>query len=515
MTTLLVLLTSSAVSCWLLTPWIARLAVYYGVVDRPDGHRKLHVYSTPLGGGLAVFISLVLATGLAYLAPDPWPSVLRQEIKHLGSLLAAALLLVIVGLVDDRYQLRGRHKLLGQLIAALILVSSGWVIRGFTLFEVQVDLGLLAVPFTLFWLLGAINSLNLIDGIDGLATTVGLVLSLTVATMALLTDHGDVQIVAMALAGSLLGFLWYNFPPAKIFLGDAGSMLIGLLIGALAMKGSFKGVATAALAAPLAVWAIPIFDCGAAIIRRKLTGRSVYTTDRNHLHHRLAARLGSNLWALGLIGLCCLGTCAGALLSVHMQSDLIALVVALSIVAILVATRLFGHVELLLLASQAKSLARSLVRFNPSGNLTYEATVRLQGSQQWELLWESLTEFADKLNLRRIQLNVNQPASQEGYHASWERPCKSDQQHLWHTEIPLFASGRLIGRLLVTGEPNGASSCQLIESLMDLLQPMEARFSELAVAGKGPPRAAIDDTVIQTFAIAPLDAEGFDVTPAT
>ncbi len=505
MTTLLVVFAIGTVSCWLLTPWIAKLATYWGVVDRPDGYRKLHGHCTPLGGGLAVLVSLVLATVLVYLAPDPWPSVLRQETNHLGALLAAAVVLVVVGLIDDRYQLRGRHKLLGQLIAVLILVSSGWVIRGFSLFDLQVELGLLAVPFTMFWLLGAINALNLIDGIDGLATTVGLVLSLTVATMALLTQHADVQIVALALAGSLLGFLWYNFPPAKIFLGDAGSMLIGLLVGALAMKGSFKGAATAALAAPLAVWAIPIFDCGAAVLRRKLTGRSVYTTDRNHLHHRVAARLGSNLRALGIISLCSLGTCAGALLSVHMQSDLVALVVALSVVGILIATRLFGHVELLLVASRAKSLARSLVRFNPVGDRTYEATVRLQGSRQWDLLWDSLTEFADKLNLRRIQLNVNQPSSQEGYHASWERPCKIDPQHLWHTEIPLFAGERLIGRLHVTGERNGASACQLIESLMDLLQPMEARFLELAVSDNTPAAPVQNNTVVQSFTTVPRD----------
>jgi UDP-GlcNAc:undecaprenyl-phosphate GlcNAc-1-phosphate transferase len=506
MTTLLTVLLVGAVSSWLLTPWVARLAAYCDVVDRPDGHRKLHGQATPLGGGLAVFIALVLAILLVCLAPSPWPNVLWQEAWQLAALLLASLVLVVVGLVDDRYQLRGRHKLLGQLIAVLILVSSGWVIRSFSLFDVHVDLGLLAVPFTMFWLLGAINSLNLLDGIDGLATTVGLVLSLTVATLALLTHHADVQIVAIALAGSLLGFLCHNFPPARIFLGDAGSMLIGLLVGALAMKGSFKGAATAALAAPLAVWAIPIFDCGAAVIRRKLTGRSVYTTDRNHLHHRVVARLGSNVWALGLIGLCCLVTCAGALLSVHMRNDLLALVACLSIAGILIATRLFGHVELLLLASRAKSLARSLVRFDTSDDRTYEATVRLQGSREWDLLWDSLTEFADKLNLRRIQLDVNQPSSQEGYHACWERPCGTDPQHLWHTEVPLFASERSIGRLLVTGEPNGASSCQLIESLMDLLQPIEARFLELA-ASKDTPAPHLGEPLVQTFSIDPLNGE--------
>ena len=119
-------------------------------------------------------------------------------------------------------------------------------------------------------------------------------------------------VVAAVFVGSLLGFLPFNYPPAKMFLGDAGSMLIGLVVGSLAIGGTMKGPATVAMAAPLAIWALPIFDSVAAILRRKLSGRSIYATDRGHLHHRLMAVFGKNTRVLAVVAVCCAFTCAGA-----------------------------------------------------------------------------------------------------------------------------------------------------------------------------------------------------------
>src|SRR5437868_2212657 len=153
----------------------------------------------------------------------------------------------------------------------------------------------MAVPVTLFLLLGAIGSLNLIDGMDGLLSTVGVLVSLAVAGMAVMGGHWLAACAAVALAGALLGFLRYNFPPATIFLGDSGSMLIGLVLGVLAIKSALKTPTTVALMAPAVLLTIPIFDTFAAILRRKLTGRSIYSTDRGHLHHCLLSR-GLSRW---------------------------------------------------------------------------------------------------------------------------------------------------------------------------------------------------------------------------
>jgi UDP-GlcNAc:undecaprenyl-phosphate GlcNAc-1-phosphate transferase len=257
------------------------------------------------------------------------------------------------------------------------------------------------------------------------------------------------------------------------------------LVGALAIRGSFKGPALVALAAPLAVCAIPILDSAAAIVRRKLTGRSIYSTDRGHLHHCLMAALKSNMCVLVLVGLCCAATCGGALIGLYLRSDVIPLGAVLSVVAALAAARLFGHVELHLVASRAKAMGVSLfLRADESegSQAAHKAAIRLQGSRQWDTLWRSLTEFANKLRLHSINLDVNLPAAQEGYHASWRRRTRRESQELWRTEIPLFAENRVIGRLIVAGERADASACEVIDRLMDLLQPLEHQLVALALS---------------------------------
>ena len=465
----------------LITPLVRRLALRFDLVDQPDGHRKLHSNTVPLGGGVAVFAGLCLAVLLAMAVPQPWQRLLLKQGPDLLAMLAAGGLIVAVGLIDDRYGLRGRHKLAGQIAAALILIGRGLVIQKVALFGSEIPLGLLSVPFTMFWLVGAINALNLIDGIDGLATTVGVILSATIGALALWHDHQAAAVVALALSGSLLGFLGYNFPPAKIFLGDAGSMLIGLVVGALAIKSSLKGPATVALAAPLAVLTIPILDSTAALMRRKLTGRSMYATDRAHLHHRLLDLFGSGRKTLVWIALFCACTSVGALLSTYAKNDLLALITAASVVAILVVTRVFGHVELLLLGSRLKSVGLSMVNLrSTTRGQSRQASIRLQGNRPWEMLWTTLTEFAEKLRLSGIRLNVNSPADREGYHASWERPTRGPADGTWRMEIPLLSQEQVVGRLVIVGEPGNDSICEVVTQLLDLLQPFETQFQTLA-----------------------------------
>jgi UDP-GlcNAc:undecaprenyl-phosphate GlcNAc-1-phosphate transferase len=327
-----------------------------------------------------------------------------------------------------------------------------------------------------FWLLGAINSLNLLDGIDGLATTIGIILCATIAIIAVGFTQPAVAVVAAVFVGSLVGFLPYNFPPAKMFLGDAGSMLIGLVVGSLAIGGSMKGPATVAMAAPLAIWALPIFDSLAAIMRRKLSGRSIYATDRGHLHHRLMAVFGKNTRVLGVVAVCCAVTCAGALVSILMKNDLIALISILVVLCILVATQVFGHIELVMLISRIKTFVLSMVR---SGDRQY--VFRLQGSRDWNLMWQSVIEYAEKLNLIEVKLDVNLAALQEGFHASWRRPSRTEKAQRWSAEVPLFAGEHVIGRLSVCGNrPAGMSSCETVNQLMELLEPLESEIVALA-----------------------------------
>ena len=197
----------------------------------------------------------------------------------------------------------------------------------------------------------------------------GIILSCTIAAMSVVTGNHGVAIIAMVFAGSLLGFMRFNFPPASIFLGDTGSMLIGLVVGALAIRGSLKGAGTVLLAAPLAVWTIPIFDSVAAVLRRKLTGQSIYATDRGHLHHRLLNLLGSNRKVLGWVAFCCAVISFATLVGLVLKDDRIMFLTCFAVVAIFIVTGVFGRVELLLVGTGLRKVGPHVGRAPSSGEI--------------------------------------------------------------------------------------------------------------------------------------------------
>lgn len=404
-------------------------------------------------------------------------------------LLGASILICIVGVVDDFVGLRGHYKLAGQIVAALILIGSGLVIRKIALFDQSFEMGILAVPFTLFWLLGAINAINLLDGIDGLAASIGIVLCLTLAAMAFI--HGAFfeteMFIALALAGSLAGFLRFNFSPASIYLGDSGSMLIGLVVGAIAIKCSFKEAATVGLAVPFALWAIPILDSAAAIVRRKLTGRSLFATDRGHLHHTLLLRGWSVRKSVIFISLICVATCGSALLSFQLRNELIAWSAILGVVGFLMVMGIFGRVELALVRDRVRSKTRGFSKRN--GTPIHESRIQLQGSRQWDHLWTALIESAEEYNLTRIELVLNLPALNEGFYANWSCPGTVEEEISWRLESPLVVAGREVGSLLVMGATPHGSSLGHVGRIADFLEPVEESICKV-VAELSQPAAA-------------------------
>jgi UDP-GlcNAc:undecaprenyl-phosphate GlcNAc-1-phosphate transferase len=472
------------------------IAPRLGLTDRPDGRRKLHRAAMPLGGGAAVFAATVTVLAALFVVPNPWREVLCRNLSNTIALLEAAVVIVLVGLVDDRRQLRGRQKLAGQIFAISILVLNGLTIQRLSVFGHQFELGLLAIPFTYFWLLGAINSVNLLDGLDGLAALLGVILVATFAVLASMIGRPDVMIIAVVFTGALCGFLRFNFPPATIFLGDAGSMLIGLVVGTLAMQGSLKGPGTVLLAVPLAVLTLPILDSTAAILRRKLTGRSIYSTDRGHLHHRLMERLVSHRKVLLAVAICATATSVAGLFSVFMKNDLIALLVGCSVVIILAATGLFGRAEFALLWNRFRNMVRALVP-GLAGTSAEAASsaVRVQGSRRWDLLWEALTESVEKFHATRLHLDLDLPMIQESYDATWEKSDRSDREVSWRMEIPLVVGSIRVGSLNVTGQRNGVPICRDIEPLLEIVESIESQLSSLVEASRGP----ADETPVQVL----------------
>ena len=270
-----------------LTAAIRAAAGKFGVVDRPDGKRKLHDQPVPLWGGVAVYAATAIGLALALLGAGDTP-LLRLS----GLWMVAAGIVCLVGGIDDCFELSPRVKLALQVVSVLPIVCCGYYVDRIVVFGWAIELGWVGVPLTVLWLLGCINALNLLDGMDGLASIVGLSTAGMMGMIAANLGHTDVAAMAMILAAALAGFLVYNLPPASVFLGDSGSMVIGLSVGMLGMQGTLKTSATLAITAPAVVMTLPLFDVVAAIVRRQ-TFRPPHRPARSASHppSPLAARL--------------------------------------------------------------------------------------------------------------------------------------------------------------------------------------------------------------------------------
>lgn len=270
------------IATFFLTFPIRKLAIKLEIIDLPN-YRKIHKQPTPRLGGLAIFFGALL--GALYLQP--------QHI-HLQAIFLGAIVIVITGMLDDKYDIRPIVKLAGQLTAASFLISSGLIIERVTLpFIGMVELGFFSVLITVLWVVGITNAINLIDGLDGLATGVSTIALLSMFVMALI----DMQIIAaylsIVLIGANLGFLYHNFYPAKIYMGDTGSNFLGYMIAVISMLGLFKNVALFSFVIPIIILAIPIFDTLFAIIRRAYNKEKIMMPDNKHIHYQLL-RAGYN-----------------------------------------------------------------------------------------------------------------------------------------------------------------------------------------------------------------------------
>lgn len=463
----------------LAAPVSAALCRHLQIVDRPDGHRKLHSKIVPLTGGPTLLISVAaaVAAGIAW-QPDVLAAT-KGDAWFLCCLSLATAVLVTVGMLDDRFGLRGRQKLAGQIIAAAIMVPSGIEIRHVSIFGEPVSLGVFSVCFTVFWIVGAINALNLIDGVDGLASTTGIVLSLSIAAVTFL-QHGrnDGLLISLSLAGALCGFLVYNFPPARMFLGDSGSMLIGLILGTVALKCSVKQYTAVALIMPTAIWAIPIFDVAMAIVRRRLTGRSIYATDRGHLHHCLQRRGHTGGRLLLVVGTLCALTGVGAVASAFFDNEVYAIAAVITALSLLIISRSFGHTEMTLMAKRFRRVTVSMFTRRRHGDTLHHEQIRLQGHHEWTLLWDSLMHASVTQGLHFVELTINMPSAGEFYHATYRNSRSVDAHELWRCELPLIVDNFVIGHIRVEDAARG----QFTEWLSDLsrnLQPVQQTLHTL------------------------------------
>lgn len=268
---------------YVMTPPVKRFAEKVGAIDVPRDNRRVHDHPIPRMGGLAIFIGFVLS--LIFFVP--------MSTKVLG-LLVGSVIIAVMGGVDDIVSLNPWVKLAGQIVAALVAIRCGLVfdvISNPNIFaeETYIEIGWLSIPLTMLWIVGCTNAVNLIDGLDGLAVGVSAISSMTMLIVSLFVSEPVVSIILAALTGACLGFMPYNLNPAKIFMGDVGSQLLGFVLSTASIMGLFKLHAIITFFVPLLALALPLADTIFAFFRRILHGQSPFKADKGHFHHRLLA----------------------------------------------------------------------------------------------------------------------------------------------------------------------------------------------------------------------------------
>ncbi len=303
------------------TPLAIKIAPLIGAIDIPKDNRRMHSKAMPRFGGMAIYLG-TMASMIAFLPMD----------GKLMGILAGGTLIFIVGIVDDLKGMPAKVKLACQILCAFIL------------FEFSVRISFVANPFgegyfffpwwlslivTIIWIVGITNTINLIDGLDGLAAGIAFIASISISYTAYLSDRPEISLATLAIAGSALGFLPFNFNPAKIFMGDGGSLFLGFMLAGISVMGPMKGATIIATVVPMFVLALPIFDTVFAILRRLVNGRPIMEADKGHLHHRLmAVGLGQKRTVLTLYGISGIMGVAAILLTraLWMEAGILALV---------------------------------------------------------------------------------------------------------------------------------------------------------------------------------------------
>lgn len=408
--------------CVLATPLVTRIAIWAGAVDRPDQFRRIHKGATPRMGGLGLAFGLALGISLVVVGGylSEWVGYAEWS-RSLWALLLASLIIIVVGAVDDTRGVGPRLKLIGQATAVLVLYLGGVQINDLSLLGQNVALDYpsftvavmgqpvpiapLSLMVTMLWFLGCMNIWNLIDGMDGLASGVGLLVSGTLMLVAIHQGNEGVAVLAAALAGGLAGFLLYNWHPACIFLGDTGSLLIGLMIGVIGVQGSLKGPSTISILFPILAMGLPISDTAMAIFRRWVRHLPLSSADRRHVHHLLIG-LGLNPRQAALL-LYCFSSflCGAVLLGVALKSEFLALVLGVSgcLAFLLILTSRRDELKLLRDDFRARMTRGKQERF--AAKVTWEAIQRIELCDDMGKIWAIVEQATQTLGCDMLRLS--------------------------------------------------------------------------------------------------------------
>jgi UDP-GlcNAc:undecaprenyl-phosphate GlcNAc-1-phosphate transferase len=403
---------SSALVGAIATPMVREVALRWGLLDHGISSRKVHGRPVPRLGGVAIVLAFFTPLAALFFVSSEVGQRIWSDGRGTLALFAGGAVIAALGVLDDVRGCNARTK-----FAVQFLVAAGMYWAGYRVDQISqpfgdpIALGALALPFTMLWIAGVINAMNLIDGLDGLAGGVALIAVGTVFTLAALNDQSVMLLYAGALGGALLGFLLYNFNPATIFMGDTGSMFLGFVLAATSIRTSQKSTAVVAIAVPILALGIPITDTLLAMARRAVRGAPLFSADRGHIHHRLLDRGLSHRQAVLVIygGAVCFG--GAALLISFARGTVAALVLGAVALVSFGVLRALGYVNL------AKTQAALADRRR---NLDTRAVVRkageaLRGSRSAEELWLVVRDASPAFGARAVGLCFGRMAGRSGW----------------------------------------------------------------------------------------------------
>lgn len=279
------LLLASFIAClasFILTPLARKVAFALNIVDKPD-YRKVHKKAMPYLGGVAIYLGFMIGFIAIWKITSFTPS------KFTIAYLIGAFIIVVTGVLDDKFNISPKQKLFGQLMAACVVVFYGGKMVFLNvpfISDGMINIGWIGIPIALIWIVGITNAVNLIDGLDGLASGVSAIACLSIFGVSVLMGNSTIPLLSILLCGAILGFLYFNFHPAKLFMGDTGSLFLGFSLATFSLL-EFKQIALISFIVPILILVVPISDTFYAILRRFLNKQSISAPDKNHLHHRL------------------------------------------------------------------------------------------------------------------------------------------------------------------------------------------------------------------------------------
>ncbi len=460
--------TTAFLLCFVLTPLCRNLAIRFGLLDQPDTRRKLHAKPIPRLGGVAIVVAYALSLLLVLCVT---PASERLHIQHrelIRVMLPAAAIIFFVGLIDDIFNIKPKQKLLGQFAGAALAIGLGLrYAPGTFVIGSGVMSPWISYPLTLIWLIACTNAVNLIDGLDGLAAGVGLLATVSTLLVGLFSGNSGLVLATMPLAGALLAFLFYNFAPASIYLGDCGSLTIGFLLGGFSLVWSHRSSSIFSLAAPLMVLSLPLLDAALAIVRRYLRNVPIFGGDRGHIHHMVLARgFKTKHAALILYAVCAIAASLALLQSLGSRYMHIAIsVVFLALVAS--GLQYLGYVEF---SAAGRVLFRqNLVRSMREEIFMDDLKERIAFSSTVEECWSTVATVCAELHFTEIEMYFD-----EQYFRS--KPVVSIEACDWSLTTPLGERGYL--RLQ---RPNLVKPPQIAMAVIDTLTESLSRRERIFV----------------------------------